>query len=334
MSQVLSQEEVDALLNGLSDGEIEAAKDDIQDPSGIRDYDLTNQDRITRGRMPTLEMIMEKFTRLFRATLLVLLRKTVGVNVLSVGMAKYGDFMKKIPLPASLNVFKMTPLRGNGLLIIESTIIFTLIDIIFGGSGRSAYKIEGRDFTSIENNIVKKLVLSALKDFKTVWEIIKELDIEYVKSETNPQFAQIALPTDVVIVIKLELDMDFTTGTMAFCIPYGTVEPINTKLQAGYQEEKLDVDQKWLNRIIKGLKDSTINLKVNLGQTELKGREIVNLKKGDVIPLDQYCNEYLNIYVEDIPKFKGHPGVYRSNQAILITEMISSEKEEPSDGTK
>ena len=335
MSQVLSQEEVDALLNGLSDGEVETtAQDVIKDPSSVRDYDLTRQDSISRDRMPALEMITEKFVRLFQKTLLLLLRKTVVVNVLSVGMAKYGDFIQKIPLSTSLNVFKMAPLKGNALLVIDSNIIFTIIDIIFGGSGRSPFKVDGRDFTNIEKNIVKKVVLSALKDLETVWELIKKLDIAYVKSETNPQFAQIALPADGVVIIKLELDMEFTKGAMTFCIPYATVEPIINKLQAEYQMEKRDIDQKWAKGMVKGLRNSTITLTVNLGQTELKGKEIVNLKKGDVIPLDQYCNESLNIYVEDILKFKGHPGVYRSNQAILITELIDSVKEELSDGTK
>lgn len=328
MSQVLSQEEVDALLNGLSDGEIETATDEIEDQSGIRKYDLTSQDRIARGRMPTLEMATERFVRLFRTSLLMLLRRSVGVNVLSVGMVKYGEFINQTPLPASLNVFTMKPLRGKALLVFEAQIIFTIIDIMFGGSGQSPYKVEGRDFTHIENNIIKKLSQSTLKDFETVWQIIETVKIDYVKSETNPQFAQVAMPTDVVVVIKLEIDMDFASGQITFCIPYSTVEPVSKKLQAGYQAEALDVDQKWGKRIMKGLQNSQLNLKVNLGQTELRGKEIVNLKKGDVIPLDQYCNEGLNIYVEDIPKFKGHPGIYRSNQAILISKLIAVGEEE------
>jgi flagellar motor switch protein FliM len=334
MSQVLSQEEVDALLNGLSDGEIKTTQNVIEEPSGVQSFDLTSQDKITRGRMPTLEMITEKFARSFRTTLWMLLKKNIDINVLSVGMAKYGDFMKKIPIPTSLNVFKMTPLRGNSLLILESDIIFRLIDIVFGGSGQSVFKIEGREFTNIENNIIKKIVLNALKDFESVWQTTKDLKIEYMRSETNPQFAQIALSTDVMVFIKLELDIDYATGAMTFCIPYATIEPISKKLQAEYQAEKLDVDQKWTNRIISGIKDSTINLKVNLGQTQLKGREIVNLKKGDVIPLDQYCNESLSVYAENILKFRAHPGVYRSNHAILINELIGREKEDDSDGTK
>ncbi|MEA3486388.1 MAG: flagellar motor switch protein FliM [Thermodesulfobacteriota bacterium] len=324
MSQILSQEEVDALLKGVSDGEIETEQEEVYDPSAVRSYDLAGQDRIIRGRMPALEITTEKFARTFRTTLLSLLRKAVSVNALSVDTIKYGEFMKSIPVPASLHTFKMDPLRGSSLLVIDSRVIFALVDIIFGGSGREGFKIEGRDFTAIENNLIKRVVLRALSDFEKVWEVTMKLDIGYQRSENNPQFIQIAAPTDVVIVIQFEIDMEFSSGMMTFCIPYSTIEPVREKLQGGYQADMLEVDKEWLDRFIQGLRYSNVDLIVDLGRTKLNGREIMGLKKGDVVPLDQYCRDGLNVYVGGVLKFEGQPGVYKGNQAVEISKIIGS----------
>jgi len=326
MSQVLSQEEVDALLRGVSNGEIETEQEEFVDPSSAVKYDLTGQDRIVRGRMPTLEIISEKFARLFSTTLLSLLRRVTSVNTLSVDMVKYGKFIQSIPLPTSLHAFKMDPLKGNSLLVVESQVIFALVDIIFGGTGRSAFKVEGRNFTSIENNLIKRVVMSALSDFEKVWKTTMKLNIIYQRSEINPQFMQVAAPTDVVIVVKFEIDMDFSSGVMTFCIPYSTIEPIREKLQGGYQADRLDVDKEWASRFTEGLRCTDVNLAVELGATELSGREIVDLKNGDVIPLDQYCSDGLDIYVEDVLKFKGLPGIFKGNQAVEISEIIVGEE--------
>lgn len=325
MSNVLSQGEVDALLHGLSGGAIDTTQKEVRNSPVAQPYDLTNQDRITRGRMPTLEMATEKFARLFRTTLLSMLRKVITINVVSVDMMKFGEFMKKIPQPSSLNVFRMEPLRGISLLVLEAQVIFALVDIIFGGSGKGEYTVEGRDFTNIENRVIGKFVHNALTDLKNAWKSIMDVDFAYLKSETNPQFAQVALSTDVVVVIQLEIDMDFDSGAMFFCIPYATVEPIKEKLQTGYQADKLEIDKTWANKFARGLSTTDVALTVELGRTVLRGSEVKNLKRGDVIPLNQDCSAGLNIYLEKIIKMKGHPGVYRGNMAIEITEFVSNE---------
>jgi flagellar motor switch protein FliM len=326
MSQVLSQEEVDALLKGVSSGDIETEQDRVNDSSEVRKYDLTGQDSIVQGQMPALETISEKFAKLFSTTLLSLLRKVTNVNTLSVEMVKYGEFMQSIPLPASLHGFKMYPLKGSSFLVVESQVIFALVDIIFGGSGRTGFKAEGRNFTSIENNLIKRVVLSALSDFEKVWETTEKLNISYQRSEINPQFMQIAAPTDVVIIVKFEIDMGFSSGIMTFCIPYSTIEPIREKLQGGYQSDRLEVDKEWANGFTEGIRGTKVDLAVELGKAKLSGREIVDLKNGDVIPLDQYCSDSLGIYVEDVLKFKGQPGVYKGTQAVEISEVIVEEE--------
>lgn len=325
---ILSQEEVDALLKGVSDGEIETKTEQQKDhdPSAVQPYDLTGHDKSIKGKMPALETTAEKFARMFRTTLSSVLKKVVSVNTLSVHMSRYEEFMKTIPVPASFNLFKMNPLKGTSLFIIESRVIFALVDIIFGGSGREMVKIEGREFTIIENNLIKKIVLNVLSDFKEVWKTIIQLDVVYQGVETDPQFVQLVAATDVVIIMQFEVDMGFSSGKISFCIPYLIIEPISKKLQADYQKDTFVADKEWMNRFEKGLRRTNVNLTVELGKTELSGREIISLKKGDVISLDQYCSDSLDVYVENILKFKGQPGIYKGNRAIEVSKFIVGEE--------
>lgn len=321
MAQVLSQEEVNALLNGISGGEVETEQEEIPEDSETQTYDLTSQNKVVRERMPVLEMITEKFSRIFGTTLSSLLKRIVNVNIMSVDMLKYGEFMKGIPLPASLHVFKMDPLRGSSVFIVESQVIFALVDIMFGGTGRETFKIEGRDFTTIENNLIKRVILSALSDLEKVWKPVIDLAIVYLKSEINPQFAQIMVPTDVAIVINFEIDMGFSTGTLTLCMSYSMIEPIKKKLEGTYQDETLGGNKEWATKLKEGLKLSEVDLTVELGKTELTGREIISLKNGDVIPLDHCYTDDLDVYIEDIIKFRGKPGIYKGNQAVEISEF-------------
>ena len=326
MANILSQEEVDALLRGISGGEIETEAVDLQGPTDVMTYDLTSQDRIIRGRMPTLEMTNEKFARMFRTTLSSLLRKVTSVNAISTDMVKFGEFLKSIPVPTSMHLFKLEPLRGSALIIVESKIIFMLVDIIFGGSGRSAFKIEGREFTAIESNIIKKVILSALGDLEKAWQSLIGLKITYQRSEINPQFVQLVPPTDVVIVSNFEIEVEYSSGTISVCIPYSTLEPLRDRLQAGYQSEQLEVDKTWINRFKGGLLASKIDLTARLGSTEINAGEVISLKKGDVIPLSQCILDPINVYVEGVMKFRGRPVIYKGNQAIQVSQVISNDE--------
>lgn len=323
MSQVLSQEEVDALLRGISGGEIETEVEINRDPSEIIPYDLTSQDRIIRGRMPTLEMTNEKFARMFRATLSALLRKVVSVSAISVDLIKFGEFLKTLPVPTSLHLFRMDPMRGNALIVFESKVIFTLVDIMFGGSGRNPFKIEGREFTAIENNLIKKVVLSALIDLEKAWKALIDLKVTYQRSEINPQFVQIVPPTDVVVVVNFEVEVEYSTGVIALCIPYATLEPIREKLQAGFQSEQLEVDKAWVNRFRDGLMRASIDLVVELGRAQINAGDVINLKKGDVVPLNQHAFDPLDVFVEGVAKFRGYAGGYKGSQAVQISRVIT-----------
>jgi len=326
MSQILTQAEVDALLRGISDGDVETESQKEGDSSGIIRYDLTSQERISRGRMPNLEMTNEKFARMFRVTLSSFLRKVVSVSALSVDTIKFGDFLKTLPVPTSLHIFRMDPLRGNSIAVVESKVIFALVDMVFGGTGRDNYKVEGREFTAIETNLIKKVVMSALLDLEKAWKALADIHINYQRSEINPQFAHIVPLSDVVVVINFEIEMEYSSGVISLCIPYATLEPIREKLQAGFQSDQLEVDKAWVKRFKDELMTSNVELIVQLGQSQVMTRDVKELKIGDVILLDQYASDPVNIYVEGILKFKGHPGMNRGNQAVQIQYLVSKKE--------
>lgn len=329
MANILSQEEVDALLRGIAGGEVETAADEIFDPTGIMVYDLTSQDRIIRGRMPTFEMTNEKFARLFRTTLSGLLRKVISISATSADMLKFGEFLKVLPVPTSLHLFKMEPLRGTALIVVESKIIFMLVDVIFGGSGKESFKIEGREFTAIENNIIKKIVIAALSDLEKVWQpLLSDIKTSYQRSEVNPQFAHIVAPTDVVVVANFEVEVEYSSGMISMCLPYSMLEPIREKLQAGFQSEQMEVDKVWSERFKQSLVSSPVDMSVELGTTTLTMRDVLHMKKGDVIPLDQYATAPLKLSVEGVPKYTCHPGTYKGSQAVRIVGLEQENRSE------
>ena len=322
MSKVLTQEEVDALLKGMSGGEIEVETDTGPDADGVIVYDLTNQDRIIRGRMPTLEIINDRFARLFRTTLSSALRKIVDLTTTSVDMVKFGEFMRSLPVPTSLHIFKMDPLRGHAIFVLESRLVFNLVETFFGGSGSGEVKIEGRDFTAIEQQLTRKVVMLALKDMEQAWKPVHEVTMVYQRTEINPQFASIVPPSDVVIVIKFEMEMEHAAGTITICIPYSTIEPIRSKLYAGFQSDQLEVDHEWMRRFREQLRDATVELSVELGRTQLTSGRLLELKVGDVIKLDKDVDDALVAMVEGIPKFTGYAGTYRGNRAFRVEGFV------------
>ncbi|MEN6619946.1 MAG: flagellar motor switch protein FliM [Smithella sp.] len=265
---------------------------------------------------------------MFRTTLSSMLRKVISVTAVSADMIKFGEFLKTLPVPTSLHLFRMDPMRGNAIFIMESKIIFTLVDIIFGGSGTASYKIEGREFTAIENNLIKKVVLSALADLEKCWKPLIDLTIAYQRAEINPQFAQIVPPTDVVVVMNFEVEVEYTSGVISICIPYSMLEPVKEKLAAGFQSEHLEVDKAWANRFKAGLLKSYINIFVELGRTQVLSKDVMNLKKGDVIQLEHYASDPLDVYVEGIKKYTGYPGNYKGNQAVQISGIVTGKEDE------
>ncbi len=326
MAEILSQDEVNALLRGISSGAIETEKKE-EDTGGIKNYDLTSQDRIVRGRMPTLEITNERFARLFRNNLTSALRKVAEITATSVDMQKFGEFLKNIPLPTSLTIFKMPPLRGYGIFVLDARLVYNLIDIFFGGTTDLHVKIEGRDFSPIETKLIKKITDMAFGDMKQAWAPVIPVDIEFQRSEINPQFATIVTPTEVVVISRFEVDIEGAVSKFMVCIPYSMIEPIKEKLYSGFQSEQLEVDQRWIERFKERLKESELNFRVDIGKTSITAKDFLKIKKGDVIVLDKKIEEPLVVNIEDIPKFIAYPGKINNQVAVKLISEIPVGKE-------
>ncbi|SDK54987.1 flagellar motor switch protein FliM [Maridesulfovibrio ferrireducens] len=321
MSKILQQDEVDALLRGLSGGEVEAEQDIPDDDSGVVTFDLANQDRIIRGRMPVLEIVNDRFARLATNNLANTMRKRVDINPISIDMSKFGDFMRSLPVPTSLSIFKMDPLRGNAILVVDSRLVFALVESFFGGSG-SQPKVEGRDFTPIEQAIVDRVVKIALSNLEDSWRPVHEVHLELIRSEVNPQFAAIVPPSDVVIVITFEVELENAIGSLIVCLPYSTLEPIRSKLHASFQSERLEIDHVWVSRFKERLLETPVELVVRLGRTKITGRQLVNLEEGDLLLLNTDEEDMIECEVEGVLKYYGIPGRVKANRALQITKAI------------
>ncbi|AMD92727.1 flagellar motor switch protein FliM [Desulfomicrobium orale] len=317
MSKILNQDEVDALLRGISGGEIETEEEPVESADGIVPFDLVNQDRIIRARMPVLEIINDRFSRLMAGALGNTMRKRIDVNPMSIEMSKFGDFMRSLPVPTSINIFKLEPLRGNALLVVDTRLVFSLVENFFGGVG-SHPKIEGRDFTPIEQSVIAKVVKIILSNLEDAWRPVHEIAIELLRSEINPQFATIVPPSDVVVVISFEVELENAMGTMVLALPYATIEPIRAKLYAAFQTERLEIDQVWVSRFRDRLMETPVDMDITLGTTQLTGRQLLNLKVGDVVLLDQDEDDLLTARVQGVLKFQGEPGLVKGNKAFKV----------------
>lgn len=322
MSEILTQEEVDSLLDGLSTGKVESETDVAPEPEGIAAYDFASQEKVIRGRMPTFEVINERFAREVRNSLSMLLHTSVDISSESLDTLKFSEFGRSLPVPTSLHVFRMDPLRGHALLVLESQLVFNLIDTFFGGKGTGKAKVEGREFTTIEEVMVRKVVLSCLDDLEIAWSPVEPISTTLVRSEVNPQFATIVLPTDLVIVTRFEVELEQSAGKLVLCQPYSMIEPLRNKLSSGFQAEAEDVDYTWQKRLKEIITESDVAVSVELGRTEITGETLLTMKPGDVIPLGQDAELPLTAYIEGVAKMKGFAGVQRGFQAFRLTDKI------------
>jgi flagellar motor switch protein FliM len=227
-------------------------------------------------------------------------------------------------VPTSINLFKMSPLRGHAMMIVDTRLVFAFVENLFGGAG-SQPKVEGRDFTPIEQKIIKKVVLNALTELEQAWQPVHDISIEFQRSEINPQFASIIPPSDVVVVVTFEVELENAVGNILVALPYATIEPIRSKLYASYQSERLEVDQTWVDRLKDRLMDTPLDVRVRLGQSQISSRQLLNLSEGDIIMLDTDVEDSLTAEIEGIPKFRGQPGQVKGNRAFVITEEQQSE---------
>lgn len=319
MTDLLSQEEIDALLHGVDDGDVDTDGDE-EDDGDARQYDFNSEDRIVRGRMPTLEMINERFARYLRISMFNMLRRSTEISVGGIQTLKFGEYIHTLFVPTSLNLIKMKPMRGTALLVIEPTLVFILVDNYFGGEGKFHAKIEGREFTPTEQRVIHMFMEICFEDLIKAWEPVMPIEFEFTSREVNPQFANIVSPTEVVVVSSLHVELEGGGGNIHITMPYSMLEPIRELLDAGIQSDRSDVDERWSQALSDEIKSAEVEVSATLTKTPLTLQEVINLKEGDIIPIDM--PDTVGVYAEDIPLFKATHGVHNGNYAIKITDKM------------
>ncbi len=331
MAQVLSQDEVDALLSAVNDGDtdnilgdLDADFDELDEGDNIQTYDLTNQDRVIRGRMPILEIIYERFIRSFRVSLSNSLRKISTISIISTDLLKFGEFVNTLPIPSCMCIMRFNELRGPALLVFESKLAYAIIDSYFGGTDRPFTKIEGKEFTQIELSFMKKVMDMAISDLEEAWAPVHRIDAQYLRTEINPQFVGVVPPSDVIIATTLEVEFESASGTIMIVFPYSTIEPIKQKLSSNFQTDHDMADSIWTQAMNEHIMDVSTTLIVKLGEAEMTVGDLVTLEKGDIIPLNQEASGEVIIDVEGVDKLKCLMGVYKGNRAVQVTSVMGN----------
>ena len=325
MGNVLSQDEVDSLLSGINEGKVETETDLPEKGEEIKTYDFSIPAGPLHLGMPALGIINERLVGFLRTSLPMVSRNVVDVSLTSTESVKFNEFCLSLPVPSSLNIFSLEPLRGHYLVILEGNLVFSFVDSMFGGKGVSYVKLEGRCFTAIETKIVEKIVKIILGDIQQAWSDVYEVRAVFSHSEMDPQFAGIVKPEDVVIVNKFEVELENVSGIITICIPYSSIEPIRDRLKTGFQGEAKEVDKEWRRYIEKKMMDMNVELSCTIGMAKIKGQELLKMKVDDVIILDQKPGDHTIVKIEGIPKFKGSPGSCNNRKAVRISEIIKGE---------
>ena len=317
VQDLLSQDEIDALLHGVDDGLVQT--ENAAEPGSVKSYDLTSQDRIVRGRMPTLEMINERFARYTRISMFNMLRRSADVAVGGVQVMKFGEYVHSLYVPTSLNLVKIKPLRGTALFILDAKLVFKLVDNFFGGDGRHA-KIEGREFTPTELRVVRMVLEQAFVDLKEAWQAIMEVNFEYINSEVNPAMANIVGPSEAIVVSTFHIELDGGGGDLHVTMPYSMIEPVREMLDAGFQSDLDDQDERWVNALRQDVMDVDVPINATVARRQLKLRDILHMQPGDVIPVDM--QEELIMRANGVPAFKVKMGSHKGNLALQVIEPI------------
>lgn len=318
MSDLLTQDEIDALLHGVDEVEEEEVAQGAA--PGVTTFDFSSQDRIVRGRMPTLELVNERFARHMRISLFNMMRRTAEVSINGVQMLKFGEYVHTLFVPTSLNMVRFRPLKGTALITMEARLVFILVENFFGGDGRYHAKIEGREFTPTERRIIQMLLKLVFEDYKEAWAPVMDVEFEYLDSEVNPAMANIVSPTEVIVVSSFHIELDGGGGDFHVAMPYSMLEPIRELLDAGVQSDKGDTDLRWSKALRDEIMDVQVGLSTRLLQTDVPLRQLMDMKPGDIIPV--IMPESLLVFVEDLPTFRAKLGRTHDKVAIRIVEKI------------
>lgn len=319
VKDLLSQDEIDALLHGVDDGDVETSEEAEVEEGEVRTYDLASHERIVRGRMPTLEMVNERFARYTRISIFNLLRRAADVTVGGVQVMKYGDYIHTLYVPTSMNLIRVSPLRGTALFIMDAKLVFKLVDNFFGGDGRHA-KIEGREFTPTETRLIHKALEQFFLDLEEAWSPVKELTFEHLGHEMNPAMANVINPTEVVVVSTFQVDLEGGSGEFHVAMPYSMLEPIRDLLVSGFQNSEDEKDERWQVALQRDILMARLPLEMSVAEQDMTLRDVLELEEGDIIPIE--LPEKFELKANKVPVYNCTMGVSRGNLAVKIVDQI------------
>jgi len=312
---ILSQNEVDALLEGIS-----ASDDDKLYDGEVRDFNLAEQQYIGRGRLPTLELINERFTRLLRIGLFNFLRRSSEVSSGAIKVTEYGEFLKTLAQPTNINLIQIKPLRGTALIVIDPDLIFLFVDNFFGGDGRFQVKGTGREFTPTEQRTIQRVLNIIFDSYSKAWDPVYKISMSFLRSEINTQFANIAGPTELVAITTFRIDIGAIGGLVNFCFPYSMIEPIRELLSNDLQGQPENVDDTWTELMKQQLKSAEVEAIADLCTISTSLRKVMNMKVGDIIPVN--LNSLIELKVDGVPILNGSYGQFEDQYAIRVENLI------------
>jgi flagellar motor switch protein FliM len=315
--KILDQAEIDALIHGVDIGAVKTTAE--PGPNEVRSYDFNNQMRIVRGRMPTLEMINERFARIFRVSLYNLLRRSPEISVQQIQVKKFSEYVHTLHVPTSLNLVKMNPLRGTALVVLEPKLVFATVDNFFGGTGRHA-KIEGREFTATEQRVIHMVLRNVFADLHEAWSHVAPIEVEFVQAEINPHFANIVSPSEIVVVTSFHIEVDGGGGNLHVTMPYSMIEPLREILDAGVASDRVEKDERWMICLREEIEDAEVQLTTRLGRCSITLAALLNLKAGDIVPCDFLGK--VTVLAEEVPVFRGSFGLSHGLQAVKVEERV------------
>jgi flagellar motor switch protein FliM len=317
----LSQEEVDALLEGVT-GESQKLVEDVTEAGEVRNYNISSQERIVRGRMPTMEIVNERFARNLRVGLFNFIRRSPEISVGPVTVQRYSAFLRELAVPTNFNIVAIRPLRGSGMIVCEPALVFGVIDTLYGGIGKFQTRIEGRDFSATEQRVINRLVEVISDEYKKAWRGIYPLELEYQRSEMQPQFANIATPSEIVISTSFQLEIGEITGAIHFCMPYATLEPIRDVLYSSTQGDSIEVDRRWVTVLTREIQAAEVTLVAELATADATVEQLLAMRPGDFIELER--EPRIQATVDGVPIFECHYGTHNAKYAIRIEKSLRS----------
>ena len=315
----LSQDEVDALLEGVT-GESQKLSEELQDQGEVRAYSISSQERIVRGRMPSMEIVNERFARNLRVGLFNMIRRSPEISLGPVSVQRYSAFLRELAVPTNFNIMAIRPLRGSGLIVCEPALLFGIIEMLYGGAGKFKTRIEGREFSQTEQRIINRLVGVITEEYKKAWKGIYPLELEYQRSEMQPQFANIATPSEIVVSTHFQVEIGDISGAIHFCMPYATLEPIRDVLYSSTQGDSVEVDRRWVNVLTQEIQAAEVVLVAELARAHTTIEQLMAIKPGDFIELDRKSK--IEATISGVPVFECQYGTHNAKYALRIDRSL------------